>query len=56
MPDDQEQRECPLCGATMYLKETETVSQIPGNPKPTTRSHREWICSDCDNFEEADDD
>ena len=32
MPDDREQRECPLCGGSMHLKETETVSQIPGNP------------------------
>jgi hypothetical protein len=55
MPDHDEQRECPLCGSTMFLKETEVVVQIPGNPKPTTRPHREWICPDCDNFEEADD-
>ena len=34
MPDDHEQRECPLCGGTMRLKETQTVTQIPGNPKP----------------------
>jgi hypothetical protein len=39
----------------MYLKETQKVSQTPGNPKPTTRTHREWICRDCDNFEDADD-
>jgi transposase len=55
MPDDREQRECPLCGCSMRLKEIETVSQIPGNPRPTTRPHREWICPDCDNFEDADD-
>jgi hypothetical protein len=55
MPDNSEQRECPLCGGSMYLKETETVSQIPGNPEPTRRTHWEWICPDCDNFEEADD-
>jgi transposase len=54
MPDDHEQRECPLCGSAMRLKETEVVSQIPGNPKSTRRPHREWICPDCDNFEDAD--
>jgi rubredoxin len=54
MPDHYEQRECPLCGSTMFLKETEIVVQVPGNPKPITRPHREWICPDCDNFEEAD--
>ena len=55
MPDHYEQRECPLCGSTMFLKETQTVTQIPGNPKPITRQHREWICPDCDNFEEVED-
>ena len=38
----------------MHLKETETISYIPGNPKPIARPHREWICPDCDNFEDAD--
>jgi hypothetical protein len=56
MRDDHEQRECPLCGATMRLRETETILQIPGNPNPTVRANREWICPDCDNFEEAEDD
>jgi transposase len=32
------QKECPLCG---------------GNPETATRTVREWICPDCDNFEEA---
>ena len=54
MSDNSEQRECPLCGGTMRLKETQTVTQIPGNPKPTVRPHREWVCPDCDNFEDAD--
>src|SRR5690349_19852963 len=53
MPDELEQRECPLCGATMRLKETQVTSQVPGNPKPTTRLLREWRCPDCENFEEA---
>jgi transposase len=54
MPDDHEQRECPLCGAMMRLEITQAVTQIPGNRKPSVRPHREWICPDCDNFEEAD--
>ena len=54
MPDHDEQRECPLCGATMHLKETQRVTQIPGNPNPKIQAHREWICPECDNFEEAD--
>jgi len=39
----------------MRLRHTESVSQVPGNPKTTTRNTTEWICSDCDYFEEADD-
>lgn len=39
----------------MHVQETQTVLQIPGNPKPVMRAHREWICPDCDNFEEAED-
>ena len=53
MPEDHEQRECPLCGGTMRIKRTEVVIVIPGNPKPTTRPHREWTCPECDNFEDA---
>jgi ssDNA-binding Zn-finger/Zn-ribbon topoisomerase 1 len=46
-------RECPLCGGTMQLKTTETVVRVLGNPKGTTRSDTEWVCPDCDYFEEA---
>ena len=37
----------------MHIKQTLTVTQIPGNPKPTTRTTWEWLCPDCDYFEEA---
>jgi ssDNA-binding Zn-finger/Zn-ribbon topoisomerase 1 len=46
-------RECPLCGTTMLLKESTTTSHTPGNPKPTTLPLREWVCPECDYFEEA---
>ncbi len=48
-------RECPLCGGTMRLRRSETVVQIPGNPTATTRLQAEWVCPDCDYFEEVDD-
>ncbi len=38
----------------MHLKRTESVVQVPGNPKATARRSTEWICPDCDYFEEAD--
>jgi YgiT-type zinc finger domain-containing protein len=49
-------KECPLCGGSMQLKESVVTTYVPGNPKPTTRKVREWVCPDCDNFEEAGDD
>jgi hypothetical protein len=47
-------KECPLCGGSMHLKETEISLHVPGNPQPTTRTQKEWICPDCDYYEEAD--
>ena len=46
-------KECPLCGGSMKLKESSVTSHTPGNAKPTTRVVREWVCPDCENFEEA---
>ena len=34
---------------------TETIVRIPGNPKDTKRSVIEWVCPDCDYFEEVED-
>ena len=47
-------KECPLCGAPMQLSERETVVHVPGNPAATTRTTREWVCPNCDYFEDAD--
>ena len=41
--------ECPLCGEAMRLSERE-VKEMDG----TVRQVREWICPECDYFEEAD--
>lgn len=41
-------RECPLCGESMRLSERD-VQERNG----TTRHVREWICPECDYFEEA---
>ena len=56
MTADGASRECPLCGGTMHLEQRQLVTQIPGNPKPTTRGYREWVCPDCDYFEELEED
>jgi transposase len=46
-------KECPLCGGSMRLRLREDVVRIPGNPNATVRSTKEWLCPDCDYFEEA---
>ena len=45
-------RECPLCGETMRLKVSETVLRISGNPD-RKQTVREWVCPECDYFEET---
>jgi len=47
-------KECPLCGGTMKATQRQTVTQVPGNPSATIRTTMEWVCPDCDYFEEAD--
>ena len=47
-------KECPLCCGTMRLRQTQTVVRVPGNPNATTRVSEEWVCPDCDYFEEVD--
>jgi YgiT-type zinc finger domain-containing protein len=46
-------RECPLCGATMRLRHTSNVVHLPGHASATSRTTAEWVCPDCDYFEEA---
>jgi predicted RNA-binding Zn-ribbon protein involved in translation (DUF1610 family) len=46
-------KECPLCGGTMQYRESTTQERVPGNPNATTHTTREWVCPDCDYFEEA---
>ena len=46
-------KECPLCGETMQLRERETTERVPGTTQTRTAQSREWVCPECDNFEEA---
>jgi hypothetical protein len=46
-------KECPLCGETMRLSVREIRDNIPGSGQAATRITREWICPECDYFEEA---
>jgi hypothetical protein len=42
-----------MCGGTMRPRAHEEVVRIPGNPNATVRNTKEWLCPDCDYFEEA---
>lgn len=46
-------RDCPLCGEAMRLVERDLVERLPGTSE--TKRHRaaDWVCPECDYFEEA---
>ena len=46
--------ECPMCGEYMRLRDVEQVQRIPGTLQDSRRMIVEWICPECDYFEEAD--
>ncbi len=43
-----------MCGETMRLSERQVEEHVPGQPQAAVRRLREWICPECDYFEEAD--
>jgi len=47
-------KECPLCGERMRLVVREIREAIPGQGESPARVLREWVCAECDYFEEAD--
>lgn len=46
-------KECPMCGEFMRLVTRENVTRLPGSPKEIRTESREWVCPECDYFEEA---
>ena len=42
-----------MCGEAMRLSVRERQEHLPGAPASLTRTVREWICPECDYFEEA---
>ncbi|MGE3274747.1 MAG: hypothetical protein AB7O67_06525 [Vicinamibacterales bacterium] len=48
-------KECPLCAERMRLETRETIARVPGTSQEVRRVVREWVCGECDYFEEADD-
>jgi acetone carboxylase gamma subunit len=37
----------------MKLRETESITRVPGTPQTQTTRLREWVCPECDYFEEV---
>lgn len=49
------QKECPMCGDRMRLETKEEVSRVPGTSQEIRTVVQEWICRECDYYEEVDD-
>ena len=47
-----ETKDCPLCGELMRRVMRTITDRIPGHSQISTRVIREWICRECDYFEE----
>ena len=48
-------RECPLCSEMMRREEREMVDRVPGTAEVKRTKLVEWVCPECDYFEEIDD-
>jgi hypothetical protein len=42
-----------MCNGSMVLHGAVTTVRVPGNVEDTTRPTPEWVCPDCDYFEDA---
>jgi len=45
-------KDCPMCGELMRLVEREITDRVPGTPQTRTAKTIEWVCPECDYFEE----
>ena len=48
-------KDCPMCGAKMRVREQQITIRVPGTLEIRTAPQREWVCPECDYFEEAED-
>lgn len=52
--DARMRKECPLCAEFMRLVARDVVARVPGTSQDVKTSVHEWVCPECDYFEEAD--
>ena len=50
-----ESKECPLCGERMRLHTRDEIHRVPGSRETRTTRVSEWICPECDYFEDVED-
>jgi YgiT-type zinc finger domain-containing protein len=48
-----EAKDCPLCGERMRLQTREQTDRVPGTRETRSKRVSEWVCPECDYFEEA---
>jgi len=53
MREEKTSKECPLCGENMRRKDMELVDVVPGTAEAKRRKVSEWVCPECDYFEEV---
>ena len=46
-------KDCPMCGEAMKLREREVIDRVPGTSQTRRSKFTEWVCPECDYFEEA---
>ena len=42
-----------MCGEAMHMRLAERVDKIPGTQQTVKREYREWVCPECDYFEDV---
>ena len=55
MPDHESKldKECPLCTSNMRVVTRQVTTRLPGTSQMKTTTFDEWVCPDCDYFEET---
>jgi len=46
-------KHCPICGERMRLQSREQIDRVPGTQETRRTRVNEWVCPECDHFEEA---
>ena len=42
-----------MCGETMRLRARQVTARVPGTSEVKTTNFQEWVCPECDFFEET---